>query len=257
MKTRFATMFSLLALAAPMGAQPQTRYATSPDGKRIAFDVTGPVNAPAIMLLHGGGQSRRDWHAIGYVDSLARMHRVITVDARGHGESDKPTNEADYEISRLTADLLAVADSAGARTFVLWGFSYGANIGRYLASGSDRVRSMIYVGIPFGPAADSVFASRIRQIQQAPTPNTTPVTLAWLGALLKYPAIEPRDMRSPTLWLVGTQNTGAMASVRHYESRLAGTRVTLQLLEGLNHPQEITSLPVVLPRAVAFINANR
>ena len=45
-----------------------TRFATSPDGTRIAYDGTG--TGPAIVLLHGGGGTRHDWHEAGYVERL-------------------------------------------------------------------------------------------------------------------------------------------------------------------------------------------
>ena len=101
-----------------------------------------------------GGQTRQVWRDAGYVTRLAPRFRVITVDLRGNGESDKPATKAAYALDRLIEDLLAVADDAKAQDFSLWGFSYGANVGRYLAVRSARVTSMVYIGIPFGPAAD-------------------------------------------------------------------------------------------------------
>ena len=43
-------------------------FATSPDGTRIAYDVTG--KGPVVMLLHGGGQTRKVWHEQGYVERI-------------------------------------------------------------------------------------------------------------------------------------------------------------------------------------------
>jgi hypothetical protein len=45
-----------------------TRFGTSADGTCIAYDVTG--SGPALMLLHGAGKTRRDWHKVGYVERL-------------------------------------------------------------------------------------------------------------------------------------------------------------------------------------------
>lgn len=41
----------------------KTSYATSPDGTRIAYDVTG--EGPTVLLLHGGGHTRQRWHDAG------------------------------------------------------------------------------------------------------------------------------------------------------------------------------------------------
>src|SRR5690606_35870492 len=73
--------------AAPASA-PKALMATSPDGTRIAYEVTG--TGPALMLIHGGGQTRRSWNDMGYVDRLKDKFTVITLDRRGHGESGKP-----------------------------------------------------------------------------------------------------------------------------------------------------------------------
>jgi len=40
-----------------------TLFATSPDGMRVAYDRSG--TGPAIVLLHGGGSRRQEWHAAG------------------------------------------------------------------------------------------------------------------------------------------------------------------------------------------------
>lgn len=238
-------LYALLSLAIASGPTPAqstpspTRYVTSADGTRIAFDVTG--SGPALMLLHGGGQNRRIWHEAGYVERLARDFTVITVDIRGNGDSDKPQPASAFAIDKLLADFIAVADAAGAKRFHLWGFSYGANVGRYLAARTTRVASMAYIGIGFGPAADATFRKAILERQ-----------IGWLTAILDYPPVEPADMKCPTLWIVGTANAGAMASVKEYQSRLAGTPVQLELLEGLNHPQELGRIETTLPKAVAF-----
>lgn len=193
------------------------------------------------MLLHGGGQTRRVWHDAGYVAALARDFTVITVDLRGSGDSDQPVAAAAFAIDRLVADLTAVADAAGAPRFHLWGFSYGANVGRYLASRSDRVLSMVYIGIPFGAAAQGAFRDSIAQRP-----------IGWLTAMLQYPPVEPRDMKCPTLWLVGTENANALASAQAYAPRLQGTAVELHWLDGLTHAQELSRRDVTLPKALAF-----
>ena len=261
--------------ASTLASPPQTRFAPSRDGTRIAYDVSG--SGPAIMLLHGGGQTRKVWHDAGYVDRLAHEFTVITVDLRGNGESDKPVAPEAYAIDKVTDDLLAVADAAGAPRFILWGFSYGANVGRYLAARSDRVAAMVYIGIPFGAAADGQFRDMIVSMRDKWTPiiaadraakldlrslsdadrvawqrGTVPVSIAWLSAMLAYPPIEPGDVRAPTLWVVGKENRVALESTQTYRDKLAGSPVTLFLVDGLNHPQELDAIDRVYPRELEF-----
>src|SRR6476659_1746734 len=130
-----------------------------PGGVRIAYETWG--DGPPLMLLHGGGQSRQAWIEAGYVDRLKARFRVIAIDARGHGESDKPTRRADYAIETVMGDVLAVADACGAETFDLLGYSYGGNIGRYLASRTDRVARFVLLAIGFGPGAPDSLRRRV------------------------------------------------------------------------------------------------
>ena len=132
-----------------------TRFSTSVDGTRIAYDVTG--NGPALMLLHGAGKTRRDWHKLGYVERLKGYFTVITVDIRGTGGSDKLYDIADYGIEKICEDLYAVADACDVEKFAVWGFSFGGNITRYLGAWSDRVTAIAVIGVPFGSAVHEDF----------------------------------------------------------------------------------------------------
>jgi len=244
---------------------------------RIAFDVTG--QGPTIILLHGGSGSRQSWHETGYVGGARDSFRVIAMDIRGHGESDKPIDQAAYTSDQLVRDILAVADYCGADNFILWGYSFGANIARYLAAQSDRVAGSIIIGIPFGPGASSEFRAYIanledhwRPILQAQKDNTLEwdklsredqvilkehdpsLTLVWLSAILEWPSVVPGDLRSPTLWLIGSENRGAMASLGEYQESLPGS-VQVRVIEGLNHRQEFTEIDKVLPILLEFTHA--
>src|ERR1041385_2701973 len=112
-----------------------TLFAVSPDGTHIAYDVTG--TGPAIILLHGGWHTRQNWHHVGYVKRLKNNFKVIAIDIRGNGESDKPTDPTNYTTEKMCQDILAVADACRVEKFTIWGFSYGANLGRYLAAQSN------------------------------------------------------------------------------------------------------------------------
>lgn len=241
-----------LALQAPSPAAPllraqlpETRFVTSNDGTKIAYDVTG--SGPVVILLHGGGTIRRSWHSAGYVARLAKEFTVVTIDIRGNGESDRLTEESRFWFERINEDILAVADAVKAQRFSLWGFSYGANVGRYLASRSDRVTSMIIIGINFGAAVNDTFMSYIKQMPNPPT---------YITAMIGYPKVEPADMKCPTLWVVGSKNENAYQSAQAYKSRLAGTKVTLEIFDGLDHPAEFGDIDRVFPRETAFTRAN-
>jgi pimeloyl-ACP methyl ester carboxylesterase len=95
-------------------------------GLDLAADAYGPPDAPAVLLFHGGGQTRHSW------DGTARMlgdagWRATTVDLRGHGDSDW-SPDGGYGLDTFAADVREVARTAGAagrRPPVLVGASLG------------------------------------------------------------------------------------------------------------------------------------
>lgn len=97
------------------------RIATS-DALSLAADVDGPPDAPVVVLLHGGGQTRHSW-AGAMAALVARGYRVINYDARGHGDSDWSGAGA-YHLDDRASDLAAVVDDL-AVPFALVGASLG------------------------------------------------------------------------------------------------------------------------------------
>ena len=252
-----------------------TRYAISPDGTRVAHDLSGA--GPAIILLHGGGGTRHEWHEAGYVRRLRDHYTVIAIDLRGHGQSGLPTDPADYSTDKLGQDILAVADACAVDRFVMWGVSYGGKVGRYLATRSERVARFVMIGTPLGPGVSGErrqqaldFCAHWPPILQAQrdgkldldalSPDdrdflrhfNVPAMLAWVRAMLDWPAVEPADFRCPTLWLVGSEDRHAMASLQQYEGSLQGSRVQVQVFRGLDHEQAFDEIDRVFPTMLAF-----
>lgn len=116
------------------------------DGLKLAASVGGPQHGQPVVLLHGGGQTRHAWrHAAA---DLARAgRRVISLDLRGHGDSQWST-EADYSFDAFAADLravLATLDEAPA----LVGASLGG-LTSLLVAGEDppiELRALVLVDV--------------------------------------------------------------------------------------------------------------
>ncbi len=68
-----------------------------PDGVRLVGDERGPEDGPLVLLLHGGGQTRHSWGATA-AELADHGWRAVTLDARGHGESDW-SERRDYRLS--------------------------------------------------------------------------------------------------------------------------------------------------------------
>lgn len=99
----------------------------------IAADVGGDPARPCVILLHGGGQTRHAWGKA--LDELvAAGYHVVSVDLRGHGESDWAPG-GDYSMDSLCTDLKAVIATLPGRP-VLVGASLGGVVSM-VALGKD------------------------------------------------------------------------------------------------------------------------
>jgi pimeloyl-ACP methyl ester carboxylesterase len=108
-------------------------------GVRLTVHEAGPVDAPAVVLVHGWSQSGEAWAEL---DGF----RTFAVDLRGHGDSDEPADG--YRDSAAWADDLAAVLGHVGRPATLVGWSYGGLvIMDYLrVHGTARVTGLVLVG---------------------------------------------------------------------------------------------------------------
>ena len=102
---------------------------TTLDGCRLSFSVTGPEQAPALLLLNALGTTTGLWDA--QLAPFSRTFRLIRCDTRGHGESDAPPG--DYALDRLGHDALAILDATAVRRAHVCGVSLGGLTAQWLA----------------------------------------------------------------------------------------------------------------------------
>ena len=103
-----------------------------------------------IILVHGFASTKEvNWVQPGWVATLARAgRRVIALDNRGHGESAKLYDPADYHTDTMADDVLALIDHFRLDRVDAMGYSMGARICAFLAvKKPERVRSLILGGL--------------------------------------------------------------------------------------------------------------
>lgn len=115
-------------------------------GVKIAYTVQG--SGSPVVLIHGlYGSGAGNWTLPGITAALALKHRVIVMDCRGHGRSDKPGTAAEYGV-QMTADVIALLNRLELRKAHLIGYSMGGMIALKTAVlHPERVQSLLLCGM--------------------------------------------------------------------------------------------------------------
>jgi pimeloyl-ACP methyl ester carboxylesterase len=122
------------------------------NGVEIAYDDIAPPG-PAertILLLHGFASNRNEgWKRTGWYSALGRRgFRVIAMDQRGHGESVKSHDPADYGREKMAADAVALLDHLGVGRPEVFGYSMGTRTAMQMAiDAPDRVNNLMLGGV--------------------------------------------------------------------------------------------------------------
>lgn len=117
------------------------------DGDEIYFEVHG--DGPAVLLYNADPRppdhplrDRMTAFTEAVVAELADRYRVVLMSYPGAPKPDTFTPAA------VNADMLAIADAAGAERFAWWGYSFGGVAGLQLALSSERVTALAMTGFP-------------------------------------------------------------------------------------------------------------
>src|SRR2546426_4123331 len=124
---------------------PETRYAKSGD-VRIAYQVVGQGALDLVFVPGFISNLEVHWEDPGYthlLQRLARFTRLILLDKRGTGLSDRVDARAMPSLETRMDDVRAVMDAAGSRRAALLGASEGAPMSiLFAATHPDRVRAL-------------------------------------------------------------------------------------------------------------------
>jgi 3-oxoadipate enol-lactonase len=228
----------------------------------IHVQVSGPADAPPLLMVHSLGTSLHVWDP--QAAALAATHRVIRADLRGHGLTGVPAGP--YGIPTMAADMLAVLDALGVATAHVAGLSIGGAIAQSLAAQAPmRVRSLVLcdTAMSFQPAdlwRQRAAAARAHGME----PLVAPVLGRWvtpdfldspeaegLRAMLRRTAPEgyagaaealsvadladsTSALRVPALVLVGDQDVATpLATARTLQAAIPGAE--LVVLPGAAH----------------------
>ncbi|SNS38702.1 alpha/beta fold hydrolase [Sphingopyxis indica] len=110
-------------------------------GVRLEAEVIGSADDPAVLLVHGAGQTRGVW--AGVAEALEQAgRRVISLDLRGHGGSEWPA-DGRYDFGAMVEDLRAVLAQLGTRPVVV-----ASTLGGWIASAAlERDAALLASGL--------------------------------------------------------------------------------------------------------------
>ncbi|MBV8035936.1 MAG: alpha/beta hydrolase [Pelomonas sp.] len=112
------------------------------DGVMLFARQGGPAQTgrPPLLLLHGHPQTMAMWHRV--APALARTHRVVLLDLRGYGDSDRPPpgeGSAAYAKREMALDAVALMRSLGHERFAVLAHDRGARVAHRLALDHPQV----------------------------------------------------------------------------------------------------------------------
>lgn len=178
-------------------SMPAPQFVMSPDGKRIATYTWGDDDAPTVLCVHGFASSCKDnWVDTGWVRDLTRAgYRVLGVDQRGHGASEKPHEASDYAMSKFVADLVTVLDTYLLDSVRYAGYSLGARVGWQLSvQAPEHVSCAVLGGIPDGKPLARLDLAQARAFAEHGTPVADKVTNNYVTLAERVPGNDLRAL---------------------------------------------------------------
>jgi pimeloyl-ACP methyl ester carboxylesterase len=146
------------------------------DGVRLHYELHGPDNGTPIVAVHGfASDYRLNWVGTRWQETLtSNGFRVLGLDCRGHGDSDKPHDEAAYSVEIMAGDVLRLLDHLEVPRAAYLGYSMGARIGlEVMMDAPERITRAVLGGIGADGALDR--AQQIAHALRIGEPTDDPV----------------------------------------------------------------------------------
>ncbi|CAN7179034.1 alpha/beta hydrolase [Bosea sp. LjRoot9] len=205
----------------------------SSDGVNLAYIDLAPTSevtrSETVMLVHGFGSSHMvNWVNTQWTKTLTHAgYRVVALDNRGHGQSEKLYEPAAYSSQIMAEDVRRLMDHLGVSQAAVMGYSMGARISAHLAlAHPDRLRALLLgglgihlvegVGLPLG-IADAMEAPSLdvltdpmqrmfRAFAEATKSDLRALAACIRGSRQTLTAAQVGQIAVPTLVSVGTKD---------------------------------------------------
>ena len=198
----------LFSCQCAQGESTQDRFLDS-NGAHIRYQVWG--QGPAVILLHGFGETLETWQRGDVVRLLARDFQVIAMDVRGHGHSSKPQDKESYGVA-LAGDVMRVLRELNISQAHVVGYSLGALIALDFAIlYPEHALSVVLGGAGWNPPETlKEFAQHADAYERGRIPLRAGDNAKALAALLRSLRVlseaEIRRIRVPIAVLIGAED---------------------------------------------------
>lgn len=144
-----AALFFFISRVAYAQQQGDGKYYTSFDGTKIYYEVKG--NGYPVVLIHGFTGNGNGWKSgMLYGNLVNSGYKVIILDLRGNGRSDKPHTDAAYANDAEAKDIMGLVSSLNIAAYDIVGYSRGSIIASRLLVLDTRVHKAVLGGMGDG-----------------------------------------------------------------------------------------------------------
>ncbi|MBV9994830.1 MAG: alpha/beta fold hydrolase [Caulobacteraceae bacterium] len=187
-------------------------------GVRLAAEELGAPDDPTVLLLHDGFETRRAW-ARTAAALVAVGRRVINLDLRGHGESERPA-DARYDLTAFAEDVRAVLRALGSRPVIVAGTLGGwAAVAALRDESANLAAGLVLVDAPpelQSPAREKVKARLERAA--ARRPDSVPWDTRLLNAIDSDKALQLMNTLAPKITIPALIVRGAASDLARREA---------------------------------------
>jgi pimeloyl-ACP methyl ester carboxylesterase len=192
--------------------QPAAQFVEVGEGVALAAYSWGDLDAPTVVLVHGFASSTADtWVHTGWTRMLEKEgYRILGIDLRGHGASQKPHDGAGYAVKSLAHDVEAVMETFLVDEAFYVGYSLGARVGwQLLQDLGDRIPRAVLGGVPDGIPLDEFADEQVYRYADDGVPVTDPGTKAYVDLAER---VSGNDLRALVALAEGQRNSPAISA---------------------------------------------
>ncbi|HVJ55177.1 MAG TPA: alpha/beta fold hydrolase [Aliidongia sp.] len=244
------------------------------NGVRVYYEAHG--KGPVVLLSHGFAATSAMWR--GQVEPLTRKHRLVIWDMRGHGQSDYPSDPAEYSEAATIGDMAALLDAVGAERAVVGGLSLGGYMSlafhrRY----PERVTALLVIDTGPGFRKDeprqawneralrtaarydaeglAALGAGSAEVASSTHRSAEGLALAARGMLTQHDAgvIDSLpDIKVPSLVMVGAEDKNFLASADYMATKISGARKVV--IPGAGHSSNLDQPAAFNQALVEFLD---